>query len=81
MSKTVRISEETNNNLDQLSKSIGKSKQDIVEKAVNLLARQYFLKKASKAYEALKKNKKTWKEELEERGEWDVTLDEGLSDD
>ncbi len=81
MSKTVRISEETNENLDQLSKSIGKSKQDIVERAVELFVRQLFLKKAHKAYAALKNDKKAWEEELEERGEWDITLNEGLKDD
>lgn len=81
MSKMMRISEKTAKNLMQLAKDTRKSKQIILEKAIELYARDQFLKKANEAYAKLKKNKRAWKEDRKELEAWDITLSDGLSDD
>jgi len=42
------------------------------------VARDYFFRKADEAYARLREDPKAWKNELEERAEWDVTLMDGL---
>lgn len=78
MSKMMRISDQTAQNLAQLSKVIGKSKQIILQKAVEAYVREQFLKKTNEEYSKLKKDKKEWKKLQEELEEWDVTLSDGL---
>ncbi|MCK4651028.1 hypothetical protein KAT08_02510 [Candidatus Babeliales bacterium] len=78
MSKMVRISEETSTNLTALQKSTGKSKVTLVEIAIDKLYKDFFLLKANRAYEKLKKNKKKWNEELKERESWENTSNDGL---
>ncbi len=80
MSKMMRISEQTAKNLAQLSKFMGKSKQTILEKAIEAYAREQFLKTANEEYAKHKRNKKAWAEEQKELQEWDITLSDGLMD-
>lgn len=80
MSKMIRISNNTNNCLDKLSAETGYSKKSLLEKAVDILLRKYFLEKTNKEYEALKKNPVAWNIELEERKLWDNILLDGLED-
>lgn len=47
MSKVVRINDKTEEMLDELSKTTGKSKRYILEKAIDGFCRDYFLKKAA----------------------------------
>ena len=74
----ARISDTTNKKLDQLSKSTGKSKQALLEEAVQQLVRNYFLHQANKAYKDLRQDKTAWQKELAERDLWDSTLYDGL---
>lgn len=76
----MRISEQTAKNLNELAKATGKSKQLILNKALEVYAREQFLKKANEEYAKFKKNKKAWKEEQKELEEWDITLSDGLLD-
>jgi len=80
MSKMMRISDNTDKNLDELKNILGTSKQTILEKAVDLYIREQFLKKTNEEYAQLQKDPKAWAEELEERALWDVTLADGLDD-
>ncbi len=80
MSKMMRISEKTAKNLSQLAKMTGRSKQLIIQKAIETYAREQILKKANAEYARFKKDKKAWKEEQQELAEWDITLSDGLSD-
>ncbi len=80
MSKIIRISKNAYERLNQLEEDMGASKQSIIEKALDRLARENLLKKANEAYEALRSDPEAWAEELRERGEWDVTLLDGLED-
>ncbi len=80
MSKMTRITDRTDTNLEELKEMLGKSKQAILEKAVDLYVREQFLKKTNEEYEQLQKDPEAWKQELEERALWDVTLADGLDD-
>jgi predicted DNA-binding protein len=80
MSKMTRISDATSSNLDHLCKETGKSRQLLIEEAIERLSRQYFLHKANEAYESLRHNKKAWKEHLKEQSLWDNALEDGLVD-
>lgn len=71
MSKIIRITENAYDTLDKLAAETGSSKQLIIDKALENLARKHFLLKTNKAYQALKNNPKEWAEMLEERAEWD----------
>lgn len=74
----IRISTVTDQHLNTLAKALGKSKQSIVEKAIDAFIREQFFKKTNEEYAALKKDKKQWKEHTQEQEEWDVALDDGL---
>ncbi len=78
MSKTIRISTAIDQHLNVLAKTLGKSKQSIVEKAIEAFIREQFFKKTNEEYIALKKDRKKWKEYLQEQEEWDTTLEDGL---
>lgn len=60
--------------LDELSKMTGDSKQKLMERALQNLAKKLFIIKANEEYLLLKKNKQAWKELQEEQEAWDVTL-------
>lgn len=56
MSKLIRITQETQQNLDIFSKMVGKSKQSIVENAIDHYLREQFLALTNCEYEKLRSN-------------------------
>lgn len=80
-SSTVRISEAKREVLRELATWTGESMQAVLEKAIEHYQRELFLERANAAFAALRKDPAAWKEELEEREQWDVTLADGLKDD
>ena len=80
MSKMMSISENTAKNLDELAKTLGKSKQVILERALQAYTREQFLKKTNEEYVHLKHDKKAYSGLKEEVQEWDITLSDGLPD-
>ncbi len=80
MSKLIRIDESTLQKLKRLEKDTGLSKQAILHQAVDNFLREKILRGINDAYEALRQDPEAWKEELEERALWDVTLSDGLED-
>ena len=74
----MRISDITVKQLDDLTKMTSKSKQDIIAKAIDVLARELFLKKINQEYEQLKKDPKAWDQDRAALEKWDVTLSDGL---
>jgi hypothetical protein len=75
---TVRIGSETRIVLRELSARTGEPARVILKKALEDFRRKCFLEEANRAFAALKKDKKAWKAELNERKTWDSTLgDEG----
>lgn len=71
----MRISDFAAEQLDTLAKLTGESKQKLMNKALASLVRYSFIQKGNEQYAALKKDKKTWNELLNEREEWDVRFD------
>lgn len=80
MSKMMRITEATLENLEVLVKILGKSKQAIIERAVDHYLREQFLKKANEEYAQIRANPELWAQEIKEREEWDVTIGDGLEE-
>ncbi len=80
MSKILRVSDEAYSKLAQITKSTGLSNQDVINKALENLERETFLKQANEAYAAMKKDPKQWQEHLEEIAVWEATLADGLED-
>jgi len=80
-SSTIRINDKTFKALNEIVKSTGRSKQEILDKAVEDYRRNQFIKEANEAYSVLKKDTQKWQEETDERYEWDATLEDGLEED
>lgn len=77
----MRITENTNEKLSELAEETGLTKQALMEKAIEYLARKHFLEKTNQEYLALKKSPKKWtslKQESEELETlfYDKALDE-----
>ncbi len=77
---TVRVNEKTIKNLNEIVKKTGQSKQEILDRAVEEYRRKHFIMEANKAYTFLKNNPEKWQEEIKEREEWEITLEDGLRD-
>ncbi len=71
---TTRISGPSREVLQRLAEETGESVQAILDKAIEMYRRHRFLEKANLAFEALRANRKAWKEELAERQAWDIAL-------
>ena len=80
-SSTVRINVKTFKILNEIVKNTGMSKQEILDKAIEDYRRKEFIREANEAYSFLKKDNEKWQEEINERHEWDVTLEDGLEND
>ncbi len=71
---TTRISDSSREVLHRLAEESGESLQALLDKAIETYRRHRFLEKANRAFEALRANRKAWKEELAERQAWDIAL-------
>lgn len=78
MSTTVRIGADTHRLLRELCGETGETARSLLKKALEAYRRQRFLEEANRAYAALKKDPKAWKQELAERRLWEKTLGDGL---
>jgi len=79
-SSSVRIYDKTYKILNEIAGQTGKSKQEILDKAIEEYRRKEFIMEANKAYAVLRNNSEKWQEETKEREEWDATLEDGLED-
>jgi predicted transcriptional regulator len=77
---TVRINDSAHATLRALSKRRRQPMQAILAQAIEEYRRKTLLEDANRAYAALRKNPKAWREEEKERRAWDATLADGLSD-
>jgi len=80
MSATVRINKPSWQALKLIASQTGEPMQAILDKAIEVYRRQYFLQKANNAYAALRENTETWQEEIKEREAWDATLGDGIKE-
>jgi hypothetical protein len=80
MATNVRIQPKTYAKLRQLAQQAGATMPEVLADAIDQLYRKRFIDECNRAYARLRANPKAWKEELEERKAWDVTLADGLED-
>jgi predicted transcriptional regulator len=74
---TIRISKATQELLHTLASQDNTSMQAIVEQAIEHYRRQRFLAGLSSDFTKLRENNKSWHDELQERQQWDITLNDG----
>lgn len=77
-STMVRLSEDAYRTVRRLAQEESKSLQALLDDAIREYDRLQFFAKANAAYKALRRDPEAWKEELEERAAWDVTLVDDL---
>jgi hypothetical protein len=75
---TVRIDEATRQKLREISAREKEPMHVVLAKAIEEYRRKRFLQEANAAFARLKRDPKAWREELEERAAWDVTIGDGL---
>lgn len=78
--RTVRIKPETHRRLQQLARDSKRSLPDVLDEAISEYERKKFLEGVREDYARLRADPEAWREELEERALWDVTLMDGLED-
>ena len=71
MGKMIRVSPETDTQIEHLKSVLKISKQDVVKKAIDKLDRELLLQQTNQAFKRLRKDKKAWAEELAERALWE----------
>jgi len=74
---TVRMTEETRAVLRELARESNETMQQVLAKAVEAYRRRWILERHNAAYSALRADPEAWREVLEERAAWDVTLADG----
>jgi len=69
--RTVRISPTAHQALSALSVRLGMSMTALLDRAVEKLRREEFVSELNAAFAALKSDRRKWREELDERQDWD----------
>lgn len=77
---TVRIEPRSKSILQMLQTLEGRPQVRILADAIEQYRRNKIFEDASDAYSKLKKDKKAWSEELEERKSWERTIMDGLQE-
>ena len=77
-SRTVRITPRSKVALRALARQQGKPMQMILDEAIESYQRDKFLDEVNTAFAALRKNRKAWRKEQEERALWDKAIADGL---
>lgn len=66
----VRVTEEAHATLRDIAEQTGETLQKTLSRAVEEYRRKLFLEQANAAFERLRRNKKLWAHEQDERAEW-----------
>jgi hypothetical protein len=77
-SRSVRVSQRTQELLLELAAATGEPLQKVLERAVETYRRELFFAELDAAYARLKADPVAWEEELAERAELEGTLADGL---
>jgi len=78
--KTVRIDDETNQVINDMSHALSKTKKDILKDAVYQYRKIMFFKQVDDEYSELQKRKGEWTEEQKERNDWEATLTDSIDE-
>ena len=76
--QTVPINEHDHLLLLELSRRYGKSVELTLSDAIRVLKDRLMLEATNAAYAELQRDSEVWREELEERAQWDATLSDGI---
>ncbi len=79
-SSTIRVDDKTLKTIRRISKEAGISMQEILDKAIEDYRRKQILMEANEAYTVLRENPQKWKEEIEERQDWDTAIADDLEE-
>jgi predicted transcriptional regulator len=74
----IRVERSTHKKLRSLAERTGDSMPELIAAAVEEYERKLFWEQVNEEFTALRNDPKGWKQELEERAAWDVTLSDGL---
>ena len=77
---TVRISSGAHQSLREMSALAGEPMPAILDKAIEHYRRKQFLEGLNEDFERLRQDPASWKQESEERDEWDSTLADGIGE-
>jgi hypothetical protein len=77
-SRTVRVTARTHAVLRELAAATGKPLQEVLEESVERYRRERFFADLRAAYARLADDRADWEQELDERGQLDGTLADGL---
>jgi hypothetical protein len=77
---TVRVDRATSSAIAYLARETGVARKEVVALAVERLRRHRILESANEGFAAMKRDAGVWREEVDERGSWESTLADGLSD-
>lgn len=80
MALTARISSDSDHIIEELVKTTGKTKVDIIEDALKSYRFHERMRILNDEYERLRSDKQAWAEELKERQELEGTLLDGLEE-
>lgn len=75
---TIRVSRQVYNDIKTMAKQQNENIQDVVEHAVAEYKKKKFFDNLNDAYAKLRADPEAWKQDLEEREEWDKVLTDGL---
>lgn len=78
---TLRINDRTHEVLRELSSETAEPMRELVYRAVEAYRRQRIIERTNETYAAMRRDPAVWREELDERAAWDVTLVDGLDED
>jgi len=80
-STTIRISKSTLDELKKLARDQEQSMQTVLNAAIEKYQQYVMMRQLNEDYSGLKKNKKSWDEEMKDRKLWENTLSDGLQND
>ncbi|MDP9179015.1 MAG: toxin-antitoxin system protein [Gemmatimonadota bacterium] len=77
---TTRISESDHKALQELARRTGKQQQEIIHEALDTYQREKLLDEINAGFERLRSRPGEWKAEMDERGMWENTVADGLTE-
>ncbi len=80
MAQTARISSRSDSIIKEMILLTGYSKVEIIEHALEAYQRNERIRLMNEAYQNLQSDPSTWRKELQEREEWEGTLNDGLEE-
>ena len=81
MTVQAKISGRSKKIIQEIVHETGESQIAVIEHAVLAYHREWRMQKINEAYAKLKANKRSWREELKDRSDFEKTLEDGLDDD